>query len=469
MSIFDHVRIPRTNVVASILEFPPIDTDGMIKKMRLKELAQEQGARGLPSSDSEVFDSVEQNIINEIGNEAKVQFNAYLDHQNTYAERAGDASIRALTHMIGATAGDATTNFERNTHIGTSDLYARKREVIESERELKRFRERHGLKRPPRDYAAATYKIGVLVLILAIESLLNGFFLSKGSDFGLIGGFLQALLIASINVFCGVAIGRLVLPWVTHRNWSARAVASVGIATYLLANTGFNLAVAHYRNAVASDPFEASSIAYRSLLANPLGIDDLQSWSLFIIGFLFSLIAAYDGFRMNDPYPGYGQRMKQNLEALDEYNALKDELLGDLEQIKKSSEEKMDDLVRSIATRESEFDFIVLKSQALKNSMLQHFTHLESAANTLLSYYRDENRRHRQTPPPIRFNARWKFVHPSMEGQVVADPNRGTFNEELKRALDEARTQREALHNAFRKAYAEYKRIDELVEIESVA
>ena len=227
--------------------------------------------------------------------------------------------------------------------------------------------------------------------------------------------------------------------------------------------------MAHYRNAVASDPFEASSIAYRSLLANPLGIDDLQSWSLFIIGFLFSLIAAYDGFRMNDPYPGYGQRMKQNLEALDEYNALKDELLGDLEQIKKSAEEKMDDLVRSITTRESEYDFIVLKSQALKNSMLQHFTHLESAANTLLSYYRDENRRHRQTPPPVRFNARWKFVQPSMEGQIVADPNRGTFNEELKQALDEARTQREALHNAFRKACAEYKRINELVEIESEA
>ena len=465
MNIFDHFRKSRMNVVASILEFQAIDTEGMIKKMRLKELAREQGVRNLPSSDSEVFDAVEQNIVNEIENEAKANFNAYLDHQKTYAERAGDTGIQSLLLRIGTTAGDAITDFERKTHIGTSDLYSRKRDVIESARELEKFRNRHGLERPPRDYGARTFKIGVLILILAVESLLNGVFLSKGSESGLVGGVFQALLIASINVFVGVAVGRLVFPWLVYRNLGVRFVAGAGAAIYLMANAGFNLAIAHYRNAVAGDPFEASSVAYRSLLANPLGINDLQSWGLFIVGFLFSLIAAYDGFRMNDPYPGYGQRMKQNLEALDEYNALKDELLDDLHKIKKDAEEEMNDLVRSIQSRQSEHDFIVRKSQALKQSMLQHFTHLESAGNTLLSYYRDEDRLHRQTPVPPRFNnARWTFEYPSVEMTVVVDTNQ---RELLQRALKEVPRQREELHNGFRKAYAEYKRIDDLVKIES--
>lgn len=467
MSLSDFFGNPRTNVVSSILEFHAIDTDGMIKKMRLKERARENGEKDIPSSDSEGFDSVEQSIVNEIEAEAKIQFNTYLEHQKTYAERAGDATVGALVLQIGSTAADATTNLERNTHAGTGDLYARKRDVIESERELKRFRESNDLKRPPRNYGSRTYKIGLLIFILAIESLLNGFFLSKGSDFGLIGGVFQALIIASINVFIGAVVGRLVLPWLTHSNWNSRVLAAAGTAIYLLASAGFNLAVAHYRNAVASDPFEASSLAYHSLLANPLGIDDLQSWLLFLVGLLFSLVAAIDGYVMDDPYPGYGQRMRHNLEALEEYNALKDELLGDLEQIKKSAEDKIDELLRNIEARHGEFDYIFRKSQALKSSMLQHFTHLESAANTLLGYYRDENRRHRHSSAPTRFNLRWKYTHPPLEGEVVADANRDQLNQERLTVIEEAPKQRRALHNNFRKACDEYKRIDELVELKS--
>lgn len=467
MGLLDHFRKPRTNLVSSILEFQAIDTDGMIKKMRLKELGKERGEKDLPSTDSDVFDAVEQSIVNEIEAEAKTQFNTYLEHQKTYAERASDAKVGALVLQIDSTVTDAITNLERNTHVGTGDLYARKRDVIESDRELKRFRKCNGLERPPRDYGPRTYKKGLLIIILAIESVLNGFFLSKGSDFGLIGGIFQALIIASINVFVGAVVGRLVLPWITHINWSLRGLATAGTAIYLLASAGFNLAVAHYRNAVVSDPFEASSIAYRLLLANPLGIDDLQSWLLFLVGFLFSLVAAIDGFRMDDPYPGYGHRMRHNLEALEEYNALKDELLGDLEQIKKSAEDKIDELVRNIQTRQGELDHIVQKSHALKRSMLQHFTHLESAANTLLSYYRDENRRHRHTPAPNRFNSQWKYTPPPIEGEAVTDANRDKLNQGLLKIIDESPRQRNALHNSFRRACDEYKRIDELLEPKS--
>jgi len=455
---------PRTNVVASILEFHAIDTDGMIKKMRLKERAKENGEKDLPRSDSECFDAVEQNIVNEIEAEAKTQFSTYLEHQKTYAERASDATVSVLVLQIGSTVTDATTNFQGNTHVGTDDLYARKRDVIESEGELRRFRERNGLERPPRDYGPQPYKKGLLLLILAIESILNGFFLSKGSDFGLLGGVFQALIIASINVFVGAGVGRHVLPWIIPRDWSLRIFAAAAMAAYLLASAGFNLAVAHYRNAVASDPFEASFIAYHSLLSNPLDINDLQSWLLFLVGFLFALLAAVDGFCMDDPYPGYGQRMRHKCEASEEYTALKKELLTDLEQIKQSAEDKIDELVRNIETRQGECDHISQKSQALKQSMLQHFTHLESAANTLLSYYRDENRRHRQTQAPSRFNGQWKYTHPVIEGEVVINVNR---DHGLRKVLEEVPRQRETLHTSFLRACDEYKRIDELVELES--
>lgn len=465
MTLADIFKTSRTNVVSSILQFPAIDTDGMIKNMQLKERAKEQGGKNLPASDSEGFDAVEQNIVNEIENEGKIQFNAYLDHQKTYADRAGDASIHKLVLKVGAIVGDSRTDFERHTHAGTDALHASKREVIESDAELKRFREHHHLERPARDYGRRTYKIGFLVLIVAIESFLNGYFLSKGNVFGLIGGVFDALLISFVNVFVGAMVGLFVLPWVIYRNWGPRLIAVISTPIYLSFAVSFNLAVAHYRNAVVSDPFEASVVAGRSLLANPLGIQDLQSWGLFLIGIIFSTIAAYDGWRMDDPYPGYGQRIRQNLEAMEEYNALKDQLLADLEEIKKSAEETMDNVARSIETHQGEISYVAIKSQALKASMLQHYMHLEVAANTLLRFYHDENRKNRTTPAPVRFDTPWKYERPSMEGVIFVDTNRNAIDEAQRKLLEEAPRQRRALHNAYREALAEYERIDDLVDV----
>ncbi|SLM48410.1 putative Transmembrane protein [Nitrospira japonica] len=468
--LVDHLNKPRTNVVASILEFPAIDIDGMTKRLNLKRLAKEKGEQGIPRPDNETFDATEHSIISEIETEGKIQFNKYLEHQKTYAERAGDASASGLLIKISSAAGDAITNFERKTHVGTGDLYASKRDVMQSDAELTTFKNLHALTRPPHDLGSRTYKIGILILILAIESVLNGFFLAKGHEFGLIGGVSQALIIAGINVFGGAAVGRLVLPWLNHRNLNARAVATVATLGYLFIDVGFNLAVAHYRNAVATDPFEASAVAYRSLLADPLGLNDLQSWLLFLVGFLFSNVALYDGFRMDDPYPGYGRRMRQNLQALDDYNDLKEQLLGELDEIKTSAEEEIDETVRDIGTKQGEFDYIVRKSQALRTNMLQHFMHLGLAGNTLLRFYREENMRHRpaHSPSPARFNQQWKYEPPPLAGEDVSPADPEVSRSVSVQALEEAKKQREALHNNYRKACDEYKRIDDLVEPSTV-
>ena len=282
--------------------------------------------------------------------------------------------------------------------------------------------------------------------------------------FGYAGGVFEALLIAAINIVIGAVVGRFLFPWLSYRNVGVRILAGISTLIYLAAAAGFNIAVAHYRNAVAGDPFEASRIAFEQLITNTFGIADLQSWGLFLVGFIFSLAAAYDGLRMDDPYPGYGHRVRQNLEALDDYNDLKDELLEELDEIKSDAEEALDETVRSIQTRQAEYSYIVMKSQALKTEMLQHFSHLESAANTLLQYYRDENRRCRSTPAPGRFEDTWTHLRPALDGEIVSKGSQENLDGAVKKAFEDAPRQRERLHAAYRMAYAEYKRIDDLVD-----
>jgi hypothetical protein len=153
---------------------------------------------------------------------------------------------------------------------------------------------------------------------------------------------------------------------------------------------------------------------------------------------------------------------------LAEYNDLKEELLADLDEIKKKAEDEMDDLVRSITSRQGEFANIVLRSEALRIAMGEFFDHLESAANALLSFYRNENQKHRTAPPPTRFkdSSRWIYPRPALEKGIESEEGRKGIDEALREALKRIPEQREALQEAFRNALLEYKRIDDLVKIE---
>jgi hypothetical protein len=471
MGLADILRTPRTNVIPSILEFASIDIEGVKKRLKIAERAREQGKANLPAAGSEQFDPVEREIVATIERIGREQFDQYLAQQKMYAERAADTTVQAQVMKIRSIASASVADFQRQTHVGTGDLYARKRAVIQTEAELNNFRRRHYLERPPRDYGSRALKLWFLVLLLAIEAVLNGFFLSKGSEFGLVGGVVQAMIIAGLNIAVGVSVGRFAAPWLSYRNWIAKIVAAVTVVVYVGLAFGFNLAVAHYRTAMTGDPFDASVNAYRDLLARPFGIEDLESWGLFVMGFMFSLFAAYDGWRLDDPYPGYGQRMRQNLEALEEYNDLKHDLLSDLDEIKQKAEDETQDLVRSITSRQGELGNIIMRSEALKAEMAEYFDHLESAANTLLAFYRNENQKCRSAPPPSRFNdsATWRYERPTLEGAKVSEDGRRGIEEALKRAMDEVPRQQDILNDAYRRALDEYKRIDELVQIDEAS
>jgi hypothetical protein len=464
MAVSDWLSSARTNVVSGIALFPAVDVEGVAKRLRIRERATEDGSKGLPPSDSTSFDALEQTIVTEIENEGKTQLEEYLERQKTYAARAHHAGLDSLSFQLGAVASDAEGEFEKATRVGTGDLFNLRRDVIDAETDLRRFRSVHGLQRPARNRSPLSYHVGFLVLILAIEALLNGYFLAKGNTFGYLGGVTDAILIAALNIIVGVAAGRFVIPWLWYRSLLAKLLAAAGTLIYIAAALGFNIAVMHYRNALAVEPFTATAVAYQTLLSAPLDVHDLQSWQLFVLGVVFSLAAAVDGLRMDDPYPGFGRRVKEFEELSGEYVELKEELLSALEDVEKRAEAKMDDLTRAISSRRSELEQIATGSRSLRLAMLEHFRHLEGAANTLLQMYRSENARLRNTPSPKHFGERWTYSPPSIEGEVVQLEERTATDEGVRSALSKAPAERERLHASYRKAKEEYLRLDTVVE-----
>lgn len=464
MAVMDFLNLgaARNNAVASILTFPPLDTDGIARRMRLREKAQENGDRDMPPATSQSLDAVEQDIVNEVEYEAKTQFDRYLQNQKTYVERAGSLSIQPLVTQIMTRSADAIANFRNRTHNGANELYLLRKDVIETEQDLERFRTRHGLDRPVRNQGSRTLKFGVLAIILFIESIANGLFLAQGSTYGLLGGVGEALIIAFINVAIGAGAGRLALPWLTHRNWGAKLIAALLSVGYFALAVGFNLLVAHYRTAMSGDPFEAYNVAWASFRSDPLGITDIRSWMLFVVGLIFSIVAVIDGWLMDDPYPGYGRTARAHQEAAGLYTEQKAELLDELEEIKSDAEQAMDTVVRDIDARQGEYENILMKSHALHAAMAQHFDHLESGANTLLRFYRSENLSHRRAPAPAHFDRTWTYSRPSLETHSIPERIRDQIDDALKRVIEEVPQRRKELHQAYLASMGEYKRIDDL-------
>jgi hypothetical protein len=462
MGLTEYFSTPRTNLVPSILEFKLIDTIGMAKRMKLVERGTERGEQNQPTTGMEILDIVEQEIVNEIAAEGTIIYSAYLDSQKSYADRAKRLDIQTLITNLGSLEGGAKADFTHDLHSGKDELYALKRNVIETEQELTRFRHEHGLRRPVRNQGNMGIKWGLLPCIIAAEGVMNGVFLSKGNVFGLAGGIFNALLIAAINVFFGFIVGRTALPYLYHRNIGLKLLGAILAAAYLAIAVAFNLGVAHYRNAIAVDPYEASSLAYNAFMAAPFQINDMESWALFLLGMIFSLAALIDGLKFNDPYPGYGRRYQDNIAALDLYRRTKDYHLQELEDRRDGWEEKLSDLTQTVTNRLDEQENINNNSRILRSRIEEHFAHLDSAGNKLLLIYRDANIRARSAPAPSHFDVPWTYERPSVAAAVVIIENREHLREQAQAALASAPGAQNSLQTAYEAALMEYQRIDQM-------
>lgn len=440
-----------------------IDVEGVSKRLRLPKKAKEQGSANIPAADSQSPDAVERSVISEIEIEGQTQFSDYLERQKAYASRFADAALEGLKGRVSAAADVAISNLNRCIRDGQNKLHVLERDLRGSEGALAKFKESHHLERAVLDQGAMTFKIGVLIFILALEALLNGYFLAKGNVLGFLGGVSDALLIATVNIVFGVVAGRALVPYLWHVRKAPRIAASVGLLAYLASVLAFNLAVAHYRNAVGGpNPFEASTIAYQTLMVSPLGIEDMQSWALFFLGTCFSFIAAYDGLRMDDPYPGFGRVVRRNLDAVENYTTAAAELRDELDEVKATAEAEMNHAMLSVEGRQAEALNLASSSESLNLAMAEHFAHLETSANTLLRIYRDENVKHRKVPAPKHFETTWKYPTPALVAALKVD--RVALAAAVNDALKEIASKRSRLHSSYDEAMKKYKSIADIVQ-----
>ena len=148
-----------------------------------------------------------------------------------------------------------------------------------------------------------------LILLIVLDGAINAYFFQDTNPYGLVGGFLFAILISGSNTLLGFSVG--FVPWRYCVLLIARDCISYGRFrfsffflrqfAYLIWPSGI-IGICWLPMRV-----QRTQQAISDLIVSPLGLQSISTVLLTGLGIAIAMLAAYKGYTFFDPYPGYGR------------------------------------------------------------------------------------------------------------------------------------------------------------------
>jgi hypothetical protein len=410
-----------------IATFPPLDVEQAARELRLDERAEQAAMAGQPAADTDGPDSAELDVLGKIEQCARKACEDYLSQRDLYEQRIQRAAITPdLQVQIEAAGANALADFKAEILHDQNQLHAQLRAVGNREDEFREFRERHCISRLPKNISRGERILAILLLVVLVllESILNGMFFAEGSEAGIIGGVVQALVLSILNVGVAALFAVYGLPLLFHRRGGIKLIGALVTIVFALWLGGLNLAIGHFRDLFIAG---AGSVGMAELLnrltTSPLILGDAKSAILVLLGIALGLLAVIDVAATRELYPGYGAVGRERQRAIDEYAEANARSLAAIMQLRDST---VDDLSSAIELiRSSQFDMqqAIEGRTRLHHNFRSYLDHLAVVHERLIQRYRECNRRVRRGEAPLYFRtppARPSFVEPPVLSPVAA-------------------------------------------------
>lgn len=445
--------------------FLDLNVDRVADNLNLAVEGSTRGAENRPSSDAETLDDIEHRVVELIETHKQDAHSIYLEHLHTYDERLTALNFEERFAIIQQAAPESVGEFRAEAALGRDELFSLRRRLYDSEQERDDFRKRHRLVRPARlsSQGKTILKIGILAVLFVVEVVINGNFLAKSNPQGLLGGAVQAVSFAALNIIASFLCGLVPIRLINRRNFFVKLIGLASFLLYLAFAIGLNLTLAHLREIPPTVNGDAGQEVMIQLLKAPLVLNDIISWVFFGIGLIFSLIAMTDGLLFTDPYFGYGSLEQRCNEARAQYTEGKAELVERLRDIRDAASEAMNGAARDLSVRRGEFDSIIQARGRLAQRFGEHQNHIERSCRALLAIYREANRKARNTSAPSYFAKPYnmdRIVYTGTDGDETA---RDQLRQSILETQDILKRQIAAVHEAFDEAVRSYREIDDLI------
>lgn len=385
------------------------DREATVKSLRLEERGAEQGELNLPSSDAKEFDVVEREIVAAVAEHLDGAHIDTCNHLRVYEDRLSELH---LLHGLGAIRGETkkTLGDLKSLVAEWQDRLSTRRDAVRaSYMGLRDFQDKYGLTRRPFQKSESLWVHGSVILMAWLaETVGNTIFLSENNSMGIAGGIVAASFIAALNValavLAGVTFRRKNLP-----EPSAKAAAWIFLAAWLVVTLIWNLTAGHFRDAQSAGVADPQMAAITLVKASPFGFVSFYSWGMLLVGLLAAIVSAREAYKMNDPFPGYGELGQQHTDRCAEYADL----------VAEARQSLADERNRAIAAAQAIKEELGVQIRArskvhaahahLMRRFQEHHGRMEELANYLLQSYRNANDRARSDRPPSYFDQQFKF------------------------------------------------------------
>jgi len=240
--------------------------------------------------------------------------------------------------------------------------------------------------------------LGVLSILVVLESALNAIFFAQANPFGLAGGYVVAICVSVVNVLLGALAG-YAARWRNRPELRLKRLATIGVVVYGVVAVLFNLGVGHLRDLTTG----GAATLVSGLLRHPFALS-FASAVLVVVGLLASLLAFRKGHTADARVPGHGE-VDREFRAAD--GRLKEHVRG-LRQNVMDHAQRVPELCRQIVERAERSVEEMAQSLTQAAQRLESYaaarTHLELWCAQRLHQYRSENADIRSTPAPEYFD-----------------------------------------------------------------
>ncbi len=446
----------------------PLDFDDLKKDLALELEARKLARAGLPETDAKSLSAPELRVIQRLEAVRNNYKRWALVRTNEIDEGLNTFDITMLVNHAHQYADEYEQLANQELSDAEVELGRRRKAAAQQHDDLDAFRKENDLTRQAHYPESKAARIGLVLLgivLIITEGLFNAYFFAQGSESGLLGGFIQAGTLAALNFVVPAVVGWLWIPNVNHVRPFRRLAGYVGIIVVVFFMLMSALAIAHFRDAmgVAVDgTINIAAVALKTIQESPFVLADLSSWMLFFLSLLFGFFGLLDGYKFDDPYPGFGRRYRAAQEADNHYDSLVVQVRGEITGIKEMILESLNRDVEKAMVKVVDFGALVKDKSASELKLKYHLNNAENMLFALLEAFRGENKIHRNgVPCPAYFDSMPEFQHldfPSFDTteEVVKHREQERL---LNGLLDDVESVRAAVQSAYNNRFDQLKTI----------
>jgi hypothetical protein len=406
--------------------------EGLMTELGIEHYASRNGKLNQPPADANSPDDFERRIAKRVSHEKASAHRVWENRRSSLVNRMAALQFRGGVAQIRAQAIGAVSAFQVAAKTTVAEAYLARSDAEQQHAALERFKLENKLTRTAHYPDTPILQIGIISVVLLFELILNAYFFGKGDPMGYLGGFNHALTLAICNIGVTVFASAVLLRKAFHRNLFRKLFFGTLYIGVLLFVFLLNVVFAKARDLMQNPDLQASLAATQSFLPTTellapslrqhagitsehipvllldqtrhlLTYEHFDSYLLLLSTCVFCLLAAYEVYKMDDPYPDYGRRTRAYKDSHDAWMKKRNTGLDLVSKEQSKQIKRIEDIERTVDGDLFLRDKLLADSNENDSDYFRLLQKLSSFEVKLVDKYREINSRVRSASPPPYF------------------------------------------------------------------